>query len=153
MYEFRLHYSEAKWGDEDLEWIVISACSVLYHYGVALRWGEVFDDLHGMLGFHTDMPDVPNLGRLLAYYLTDGGPLPFIDAWNRATRDAIGDPLVYAAIYRSAIYDVEFGFYVVDYGYEYLPGYGTGMEEDPSYWTSLWPTYVVHRVYDKWPCG
>jgi len=38
-YPYQVHYTEAEWGDGDLEWIVICACRVLEREGVFERWG------------------------------------------------------------------------------------------------------------------
>lgn len=140
-----LHYSEAEWGDNDLEWIFISACKVL-KYETREHWNDAFNSppwLHGMTGFHTNEPVTSILGEKFAKYLTDsswGGPYSIKNAWKKATIDAI------SGSYEAAIYAVELnpsgGVYVY-YWDEYLPGYGSGMLSDPG---------GGSPCYDKWSC-
>lgn len=122
-YPYRVHYSEANWGDLDLEWIVIKACLVLAYqpsgYPVIwYRWGfPVFKGLHAIFGFSTVAQDNSTTGHYFVYYLYLGNR--FVDAWHSAT--VIDQPSdVYAAAL--AVYDGTTGY--IGYN-DYLPGYGT----------------------------
>ncbi len=45
------------WGDKDLEWLALYSCQVLrlgLSPNVVQRWGQEFDGLHILLGFHTN---------------------------------------------------------------------------------------------------
>lgn len=45
------------WGDKDLEWLALYSCQVLrlgLNPNVVGRWGQEFDGLHILLGFHTN---------------------------------------------------------------------------------------------------
>jgi len=73
-----LHYSEARWGDGDLEHIVLDACSVLRWenpdtgLNVWDRWGPALQGLHLMLGFATIAYDTYYRGEYFAEGLTRG---------------------------------------------------------------------------------
>ncbi|MHA1582301.1 MAG: DUF6345 domain-containing protein [Candidatus Baldrarchaeia archaeon] len=161
-YKYRCHHSEAEWGDEDLEWIFISACLCLrqgWFNTIVSRWKSAFNDLHGMTGFHTTEPDTPNLGEIFAKYLTDWGPYPIGEAWKKATIRELRKygRGIYAAVYRIVIYKWEDLLggggtrkQVYDYWYDYLPGYGTGIEKDPSEWGDY--PYESGFRYSKWEC-
>jgi hypothetical protein len=80
------------WGNQDVEWIVISGCGPLQDDLVApgtgnafARWSEAFDGLHQLLGFASDSDAGPDEGGLFARYCLDGDTL--IDAWFRTTKE------------------------------------------------------------------
>jgi hypothetical protein len=78
--------SEIRWGDRDLEFIVLDACNVLERDGVFERWGwPVFRGLHYILGFHTTTSDEADRGRILAQYLNAGNTMR--SAWIKACQD------------------------------------------------------------------
>lgn len=77
--------TEIRWGDKDLEWIVLDACNVLESDGVFDRWGPVFKGLHFILGFHTTTSDEADRGRLLAQYLNAGWTVR--QSWIKACQD------------------------------------------------------------------
>jgi len=115
---YRVHYTEAEWGDKDLEWITISACEVLKYDDPAGdvfdRWGwGVFRGLHMILGYATISYDRVVGGRF-ASYMSEG--MKIKDAWIQANIDIQpGD--VYSAYLRVCEND------------DYLPGYG-GVGDD-----------------------
>jgi Family of unknown function (DUF6345) len=81
--------TEIRWGDRELEWIVLDACNILEQNGVFNRWGwPVFRGLHYILGFHTVTGDEPHRGRILAQYLNAGWSIR--DAWIKAAQDTEG---------------------------------------------------------------
>jgi hypothetical protein len=81
-----LHYSEAVWGNWDLEWIVIAACGPLqlgspptaWHQ----RWGPAFDGLHLILAYATVSADNTTEGGLFANHIL-GNSFFF---WSTAAR-------------------------------------------------------------------
>lgn len=102
-YPRQVHYTEADWGDRDLEWLFISACEVLAQYWV---WQPAFHTpitLHDT-GFETSVADnsgVGNLGKLFAQSLTQGYTIN--ESWYIATkyaglRPGLGENEVWAAI-------------------------------------------------------
>jgi len=69
----QLHWTEAQWGDQDLEWIIIDACCVLNNAdnNVWNRWGwPVFKGLHYILGYSSTTYDVNTRGRDFIKYAT-----------------------------------------------------------------------------------
>jgi len=92
-YTYQVHYSEAEWGDKDLEWIVFDACKVLREDNVFTRWSSAFKGLHGMFGFHTIAyqykrylpPQEWMDGQRFAEHLRDGKTIG--DSWVNATHD------------------------------------------------------------------
>jgi hypothetical protein len=81
--------TEIRWGDKELEYIVLDACNVLEENGVFGRWGwPVFKGLHYILGFHTTTSDEADRGRILAQYLNAGNTVR--QAWIKACQDTEG---------------------------------------------------------------
>jgi len=129
---------ESRWGDEDLEWIALSACRVLSENGIYERLGPVFGGLHGITGFHTAMFDTDDLGRFYAYYLTDTwGPYCIGQAWRLAT---INDPHQTANV-QAAIY---WAYWTYNHYNEYLVGYGV-LYPDPYPGSHSF-------AYSRWQC-
>ena len=105
--------SEIRLGDVDLEWIVFDACEVLSTVArniATTPWNSVFKGLHAMLGFNTTVWDsdvncflgicLPVCGKreeLFAQYLVSGYDV--VNAWRRATIEAVMDPSVWAGGY------------------------------------------------------
>jgi len=81
--------TEIRWGDKELEYIVLDACNVLEENGVFGRWvWPVFKGLHYILGFHTTTSDEADRGRILAQYLNAGNTVR--QAWIKACQDTEG---------------------------------------------------------------
>ncbi len=91
---------EPRWGDADLEWIVLDVCSALAFksdgdgvlYTICQRWAnsDVMHGLHYILGFRTAAYDRCNRGRYFGEYLTgvkDGTKHTVRCAWIKATQD------------------------------------------------------------------
>jgi len=146
-----------------MEWIFLHACLCLkqgWFNTIVSRWKSAFNDLHGMTGFHTTTYNDPDLGESFAKYLTDTwGPYPIGEAWKKATIRELRKygRGIYAAVYRIVIYkweDLPGGGgtrrQVYDYWYDYLPGYGAGIEKDPSEWGGY--PYESGFRYSKWEC-
>jgi Family of unknown function (DUF6345) len=78
--------TDIKWGNKDLEWIVLDACQVLESGTAFSRWGwPVFAGLHYILGFHTTCSDEGKRGRYFAQYLNAGWTVR--QAWIKASQD------------------------------------------------------------------
>jgi hypothetical protein len=153
-----VHYTEVKWGDKDLEWIVISGCEVLQWKPEGLpdaidRWGPAFKGLHVMMGFDTVRYDqlvcltpwgpCVSPGERMVTYMTRSwpGPVPIGYAWRLTTGDWQPDN-VYAALL--AVVDYHNGYF---YDNDYLPGYGyVGPDIDDP----MQPGYGF--VYRRWQC-
>jgi hypothetical protein len=156
-YLYCVHYSEAEWGDQDLEWIVISACNVLNdeYSDVFSRWGwPVFKGLHAIFGLATicydqpiwilypfwwESPGARFVDYMTTVYITD----PFVimysigESWRRTTIDWQPSDVYGAAL---AVYDPSTDYRGWD---DYLPGYGyVGPDIDNP--TSL--------IYMRWQC-
>lgn len=84
-----LHYTDASWGDDNLEWIIIDACQVLKYDGGSVfdRWGPTFKGLHYILSFHTNANDSRNRGKYFAKY-ADGTWHKYTvrKAWRKACK-------------------------------------------------------------------
>ena len=148
-----LHYSEAEWGDEDLEWIFLSACECLAESSY-YKWKSAFKGLHGITGFDTEVVDSESLGEIFATYLTGEASIGY--AWQVATKE---DPAqdsyywpVWAAIYRVVVY-ARGGWLVHDYYYDYLPGYGSGIHTDPTFYQQYPGRFYIIYRWDHWLCN
>lgn len=152
-YTYQVHYTEADWGDKDLEWIFITACKVLEQYPT--EWNPAFHSpktLHGMTGFHTGADDNEQSSHLGEWFadLAIGG-WSIHDAWKEATQQAESAGR-YAAIYAVYVWyhptppQPEFEVYYWD---EHLPGVGDGMYSDPPIPQSGISIWIE---YDKWQC-
>lgn len=84
-----LHYEDAYWGDQNLEWIIIDACNVLFDDDTLWdRWGwPVFKGLHYILGYNTECYDVDTRGRDFIKYAMYLGYTVRL-AWIHATIDS-----------------------------------------------------------------
>ena len=110
-----LYPTECMWGDGDLEWIVLDACSPLAlddggGYDVFERWGGTLQGVHMICSFATGSLNVETRGVDFGMHLT-GFPyiLPMgitmigahriIDAWFAACADTEGDACWAAVLY------------------------------------------------------
>ncbi|MCD6352078.1 MAG: hypothetical protein J7M26_08155 [Armatimonadetes bacterium] len=82
--------SRARWGDQDLEWMILDDCSCLYNGdGDAFnRWRDAFQGLHLILSFYTGAHDTSTRGDKLATKLLDGWR--FTTAWRYACEQTEG---------------------------------------------------------------
>lgn len=91
---------EPRWGEDELEWIVLDVCSALalkadgndVQYTLCQRWAnsDVMHGLHYILGFRTEATDSSNRGALFARYMNgneDGVKYTVRQAWRKATED------------------------------------------------------------------
>jgi len=65
-----LEHSDAKWGDYDLEWMLIHSCSILADDNLD-AWGQAFNGLHLMCGAQTVMYAANDGHRVANYYVSD----------------------------------------------------------------------------------
>jgi hypothetical protein len=81
---------QSKWGNTDLEWIVVSACDILNNYDFLSvdRWDQAFDGLHMIMSYDTHTYDVSTEGSKLAnYMIRSSNPLTVKNAWVQAAKD------------------------------------------------------------------
>ena len=100
-----MHYSRALWGDRDIEWLGIDACSVLAKSSGSTawynRWGPAFDGLHLLMSFEGVNYDTTVEGRRFAenlfglYYYN---PLPVRAAWTSMCIRTHGSNVRYAVM-------------------------------------------------------
>lgn len=96
------------WGEQDLEWIIISACGPLHDDqlngigSVFGRWSGVFDGLHQLLGYASKVYDFGWEGQKVAEYMLNGDPI--IDSWFRAAREVQPTCNTYPKPYGKKIY-------------------------------------------------
>jgi len=89
-----------RWGNQDLEWLALVSCQVLARDAPSSgglwyqRWGQEFDGLHMILGFHTNAYDQSGFGGRFADWmmgrkigLVTLPPLPIRAAWFQATKE------------------------------------------------------------------
>jgi hypothetical protein len=84
-----LNFTDAFWGNRDLEWLGIAACGPLQDVSSGLqwwqRWGPAFGGLHILLGYETTSSDVTGEGFDLANNVLGpfwwGSPMRVRDAW------------------------------------------------------------------------
>ena len=100
-----MHYSRALWGDRDIEWLAIDACSVLAKSSGAnawyKRWGPAFDGLHLFLSFEGVNYDTTVEGRRFAenlFGLYYWFPLPVRSAWTSMCIRTHGSNVRYAVM-------------------------------------------------------
>ncbi len=99
-----LNYSDASWGQNDLEWLTIAACGPLQldSGGKAWyqRWGPAFDGLHLLMGYATVTYDNQREGKLLAKYaLGDkGAARPLREAWALTATDVQSESEIWSVM-------------------------------------------------------
>ncbi len=97
------HSSEIRWGNKDLEWAALDACSTLQWEAdgknVFERWGPSFQGMHMLLGYATTTYDTPNEGWLFANYLMGNSttsPQRIREAWINQGVDTQGSDVLIA---------------------------------------------------------
>jgi hypothetical protein len=82
-----VHYSDTRFGNRDLEWLLIQACGPLQAMWSGKteteRWGPAFGGLHILLGYATTMFLIDGQGEGFADRVlgTQGPPMTIVDAW------------------------------------------------------------------------
>lgn len=96
-----LFFDEARWGDQDLEWMIIAACGPLQDLSRGEtwweRWGQPFDGLHMLLAYSTITFDNNQEGGLFADYLLGSG-YRLRHAWLQTATDVQGSGEIYAVM-------------------------------------------------------
>jgi hypothetical protein len=142
------HYSNAEWGDGDLEFIVTDACSVLKWENpdtgknIWDRWAPAFKGLHIMCGFATGSHDTRNRGLIFARYLTRGYRM--MTAWFRACAETEDSRIVSAILYATKSVDA-WNPSPDDPVYDHAHGFGF-VASDPT------PTLLKWFIYLTSPC-
>lgn len=120
-----LSYSDALWGNTQMDWVTIDACTVLRENSHT-NWYSAFGGLHSMTGFHTECHDVSDRGsnfvhRMVGTWTTQ----PIITAWFIAAKDTEPSTTYAAALAREGCWSD----YVYGHGSQGTPGtsflYGT----------------------------
>ncbi|WP_437594475.1 DUF6345 domain-containing protein [Sorangium sp. So ce1000] len=97
-----LQFSDARWGNSNLEWMVVAACGPLQDDGGAwrYRWSGAFDGLHLLMGYATESFDDTTEGSKFAgYLLDDASPAPVREAWvTTAIEVQPDDEVLYAVM-------------------------------------------------------
>jgi len=87
-----LHFTEARYGNNDLEWIVVAACGPLQPGTLPnrwwQRWGPAFDGLHLLCGYETVTADNTVEGGKWADYMLRGWTVR--QAWMQTGIDVQG---------------------------------------------------------------
>lgn len=96
-----LFYDEARWGDGDLEWLLIAACGPLQEEEASLpwwrRWGPAFDGLHLLLGYANITYDNEREGRLFGEGILEQN-LKLRQAWAATATDVQTATEIYAVM-------------------------------------------------------
>lgn len=143
---------EPRWGDNDLEWIVLDVCSALalksdgdgVQYTLCERWAnsDMMHGLHYILGFRTPATDIHscNRGRFFAEYLTgvrDGTKYTVRQAWIKATQDTEVYPYKGAYLRASSPGCNTYNDHIYECGW-------VSKDPDPAsqcYWYCSWPCW------------
>jgi hypothetical protein len=88
----QLRYSDARYGQNDLEWLVVAACGPL-QFGSSpnawwQRWGQAFKGLHLLCGYQTVTWDNTIEGQRWADYMLSGWTVR--QAWMQTGKDVQG---------------------------------------------------------------
>jgi hypothetical protein len=150
-----LDYSEVagtpdRYGQNDLEWVVIAACGPLQDEVISAgggdvfqRWGPAFDGLHQLLGYGAITYDNSDEGRLLTKYARQGQTL--VEAWFRAATEV--QPATNGAsppngpdIWVGAVWPYKGGVAPVEN--DHLWGHGSVSADihDPDGYVAMWTT-------------
>jgi hypothetical protein len=89
-----VRYEDARYGNHDLEWLVLGACGSLQSQSDGkswdTRWGPAFRGLHMMLGYASISQDTTEEGRRFSEYmhgLRSGGVRKLYQAWGQQAID------------------------------------------------------------------
>lgn len=146
-----LHYTEARWGDGDLEWIVLDACSPLAWVnedGVNVweRWTPALQGLHLILSFATGSNNVQTRGVRMGMYSTGYifiNKLSLVDAWFKACAETQDSNCLAAVLYASKSAD-PWHPQLDDPINDHAHGFGYQCS-DPTPGTFNWYVYITHQ--------
>jgi hypothetical protein len=142
--------SPDRYGQNDLEWVVIAACGPLQDEllspgggDVFNRWGPAFDGLHLLLGYGAITFDNSDEGRLVVQYAREGETL--VDAWFRTATEV--QPSTNGAsapdgpdIWVGAVWPYKAGVGPVEGDHLWGHGSVTPDIDDPDGWVAMWTT-------------
>ncbi len=138
-------YPECRWGDGDLEWIVLDACSPLAWENpddgknVWERWAPTLQGLHMILSFATGSSNVKTRGTRFATYLTQGHRM--MDAWFWACAETQDSNCLSAVLYATAAND-PWNPGWNDPSNDHAHGFGS-VCADPTPAVTKWFVYIV----------
>jgi len=144
-----LDHSEARWGDGDLEWIVLDACSPLAWENengenVFERWGPALQGVHMICSFATGSQNVQTRGMRFAMYLT--GPFfryTIKKAWFQACADTEGSNCWAAVLYATKSAD-PWSPQLDDPIHDHAHGFGY-VSSDPTPSTTKWLVWIASQ--------
>lgn len=97
-----LSYTDAYWGNRDLEWLVIAACGPLQEWSSGLtvrnRWGRAFKGLHILMGYATTSLDNVIEGSTVAGLSMGAARLPIRCAWMHAAQNSQPADVIWGAM-------------------------------------------------------
>lgn len=88
-----LYPTNARWGDQDMDWLMLSTCTFLRNWGYVSQQNRLYDMLDGLhlvLGYATTMTEYSASGTRLARYITGtqtGTPHTFRYSWFQTAED------------------------------------------------------------------
>ncbi|MEM2436952.1 MAG: DUF6345 domain-containing protein [Thermoproteota archaeon] len=136
-YPCRVHYSEAEWENEDLEWIVIDACQVLrYGSGFLPKWTSIFKGLRVIFGLHSIIPNRDDSDLMRVFVNCLKGGVPTYEAWHWATKSCLPPTCLGKGVYTAIMASIypKSGASVGYQWEDYLPGHGSVSSDfDPVY--------------------
>ncbi|MFX1369231.1 MAG: DUF6345 domain-containing protein [Promethearchaeota archaeon] len=146
-----LHHTECRWGDGDLEWIVMDACSPLAWddgagNNVWERWTPALRGVHLILSFATGSNNVQTRGIRFGIYLTGLmfiNKMSLVDAWFRACAETQGDTCYAAVLYASKSAD-PWNPQLDDVINDHAHGFGY-QASDPKPGTFSWYVYITSQ--------
>jgi len=129
--------SRARWGNTDLEWIILDTCKAL-RFSDGTRtvfdaWADAFRGLHMICGFHTKCSDVKSRGEKFANYAESGNRI--INSWFIASIRTESYKKYAAVLYATGSENPWLPI-MFDTYYDHLWGFGS-VGIDPYPWSHL----------------
>jgi hypothetical protein len=144
-----LDHSEARWGDGDLEWIVLDAFSLLAWENengenVFERWGSAFQGLHMICSFATESQNARVRGLAFAEHLTSPYyNLTIKDAWFKACA-ATEESSHWAAVLYATTSPDPWNPQLDDPIHDHAHGFGY-VSSDPTPSTTKWFVWIASQ--------
>lgn len=103
-----LSNTEARWGQNDLEWLALATCLILNaddgNQQVVNRWGNAFQGLHTLLSYATVSGDNTSEGAIFSEYMLRNpflwwnNPMKVREAWAQTAIDVQPSNVVYSML-------------------------------------------------------